>query len=121
LLPGRIGGADFGRERHSTFGPHESRPGRQSPPTLARDPRPRDLFPPSYRLLFDLVMGYTYTSRHLFLDVKLLALLVCVQLPPKLRHNLTIDMPLVSVNLLVSHRPNQVQLNIPSSLPRSNL
>lgn len=66
-------------------------------------------------------MRYTYSSRHYFLDVKLLALFVCVQLPPKLRHDLTIDMPLVSVNLIVSHRLLQrVELTIPSSQLRSS-
>jgi hypothetical protein len=103
LLSDRIG-ADFVRERRFIFGQHEYRPGHQSPlPLCARPTWPRDLFSPSYRLSLDHMIGYTYNSRHLFLDVKLLALLVCVQLPPKLRHDLTIDMPLVSVNLLVSH------------------
>jgi len=103
LLPDQIE-ADSYRERHFTSGPHEYRTGHQSPLTLcARPTRPRDRFSPSYRLSLDHVMGYTYTFRHLSLNVELLALLVCVQLSPKLRHDLTIDMPLVSINLLVSH------------------
>jgi hypothetical protein len=37
LLTDRAG-ADFDREQHSTFGPHEYRTGHQSLPTLTRDP-----------------------------------------------------------------------------------
>ena len=104
LLPDRVE-ADNGRERHSTYGPHESRWVDPTLLTLSREPHGHgDLLPHAYHFWQDHIMGYMYISRHLSLDVKLLALLVCVQLPPKLRDDLTIDVPFVSVNLLISHR-----------------
>ena len=123
LLPDRVE-ADNGRERHSTFGPREYHPGHQSLLTLSARPTLTRRSCSWTTIASDKI---TECGIHTFLDilsldVKLLALLVRIQLPPKLRDDLTIDMPLVPVNLLVSDRPVlRVKMNIPSSQQHSNL